>query len=195
MINVIQMFDIYFIESDMPGVNGAEIANILRAQGDEGGKIIFIGKVAEHAIKAYKDNAFAFLLSPIEKEDVFQILAKCRKVIKESTFIIHTAAGERKVRCDDVNYVDIVKRCLCYHLKDGSLFDGQTLRGSFEKAITPLDKHPMFVFVNPSLLINLSQIKIMNKDHLFFENDSILYFPKSAYEKIHERWISYNRLD
>lgn len=53
----------------------------------------------------------------------------------------------------------------------------------------------MFVFVNPSLLINLSQIKIMNKDHLFFENDSILYFPKSAYEKIHERWISYNRLD
>lgn len=124
MISVIQMFDIYFIESDMPGVNGAKIANILRAQGDEGGKIIFVGKVAEHAIKAYKDNAFAFLLSPIEREDVFEVLAKCRKAIKESTFIIPTSAGERKVRSDDVNYVDIVKRCLCYHLKDGSLFDG-----------------------------------------------------------------------
>ena len=195
MINVIQMFDIYFITSDMPEVNGAQIANIIRNQGDEGGRMIFIGKVAEHALKAYQDNAFAFLLSPVDRESIFSVMDKCRKDLKESYLIIHTSIGERRVRCYNLNYVNIVKRCLCYHLKDGNLFDGQTLRGSFEKAIHPLDEHPMFVFVPPSLLINLAEIKIMDKDHLTFEDDSVLYFPKTSYEKIHDRWLTYNLLE
>ena len=59
-----------------------------------------------------------------------------------------------------LNYINIVKRCLSYHLKDGTMLDGQSLRVSFEKAIDPLQERPSFLFLAPSLLINLNEIKI-----------------------------------
>lgn len=192
MIDVIQMFDIYFLDVDMPEINGIEIANILREQGDEVGRIIFAGSAAEQALTAYNANAFAFLLKPVDKEQLFPILDKVRNDIKKNSVIITTPNGERRIHTDNLNYVNIVKRCLCYHLRDGSLFDGQTLRGSFEKAITPLNTHPEFVFLAPSLLINLTQIKILDKDCLIFDNDDVLYFPRKQYDYLRSRWLNYH---
>lgn len=74
------------------------------------------------------------------------------------------------------------------------MFDGQTLRGSFEKAIDPLQKHKAFLFLPPSLLINIGEIKIINKDHIVFENDDVLYFPMKQYDTVREAWINYNRI-
>ena len=74
------------------------------------------------------------------------------------------------------------------YLKDGEMFDGQTLRSSFQKAITPLDQHEQFIFLSPSLLINLYQIKILDLDHLYFDNDEVLYFPRKAHDTIEQRW-------
>jgi hypothetical protein len=53
----------------------------------------------------------------------------------------------------------------------------------------------MFLFLAPSLLINLSEIKIVNSDHIIFENDDIVYFPKKAYDLVREAWLNYNRID
>ena len=110
------------------------------------------------------------------------------------SLIVKTPIGDRRIRINEVNCINIVKRCLCYHLKDGTMFDGQSLRGSFEKAITPLDQNEAFIFLPPSLLINLSEIKIMNHDNLTFENGELLYFPKKAYETLHEKWLTYNKI-
>ena len=74
------------------------------------------------------------------------------------------------------------------------MFDGQTLRSSFEKAIAPLDKHKSFIFLPPSLLINLGEIKIIHKDHLIFENDDTLFFPMKQYDTIRNAWVNYNRI-
>lgn len=74
------------------------------------------------------------------------------------------------------------------------MFDGQTLRSSFEKAIDPLHKHKAFLFLPPSLLINIGEIKILDTDHIVFENDDILYFPKKQYDTVHEAWVNYSRI-
>lgn len=176
-----QKYDIYFL-----GV-GLQIQN----QKEED-LVIYIGKDSEDAVKAYQSNGFSFLMEPIQEKNVFSVLEKCRKQIKRSTMIITTSQGERKVNCYDLNYVNIEKRCLCYHLKDGTMFDGQTLRTSFEKAIAAVLDRPIFLFVAPSLLINLAQIHILNRESITFENGEKLYFPKSAYKTIKERWTNYN---
>ena len=74
------------------------------------------------------------------------------------------------------------------------MFDGQTLRSSFEKAITPLNLNKSFLFLAPSLLINISAIKILNKDNIIFENDDVLYFPAKQYDKVRETWHNFNRI-
>lgn len=53
----------------------------------------------------------------------------------------------------------------------------------------------MFLFLPPSLLINLSEIKEINGDHVIFENNEILYFPKKSYEIVRTSWLHYNQID
>lgn len=185
-------YDIYLIDMDTDEDSlalGAQLMTI-----DDNGYFVLFSQEEANAYRATKIHAHYFLDRPFHKEEVYKVLAKIRKRVKEESIIIKTPLGERRVRVHSVNYVNIVKRCLCYHLEDGTMFDGQTLRSSFEKAIDPLQHHEAFVFVAPSLLINLGEIKIMDNDHLTFENNDVLFFPKKAYKLIHDRWVNYAKL-
>ena len=77
-------------------------------------------------------------------------------------------------------------------ISDGELIQSTTLKKSFEKMIGPLKDNPDFVFVAPSLLINLNYISSMNSNYLTFTTGEVLYFPKSAYKLICERWKQYS---
>jgi hypothetical protein len=68
------------------------------------------------------------------------------------------------------------------------------LRSSCEKAIDPLQNNKSFLFLAPSLLINLGEIKIINKDNIVFENDDVLFFPMKQYDNVRNAWINYNRI-
>lgn len=186
-------YDIYILDMDAEGDTialGKQMREI-----DDGGHFIYISENEANAYKAYKAHADHFLIKPIDESEFLEVFGLIKKEIKDNSIIIDSPAGERRIRINNLNYVNIVKRCLCYHLKDGAMFDGQTLRSSFEKAITPLQHNKTFLFLPPSLLINLSEIKIVNSDNLTFENDEVLYFPKKAYELVRERWRTYNQLD
>lgn len=156
---------------------------------------IYLGKDINDIRKALKLHINYYLLKPIETEDLLHILKTIKRKIQDDTIIIQIPTGDRRVRANNLNYINIVKRCLCYHLKDGTMFDGQTLRSSFEKAISPLQFHKSksFLFLPPSLLINIGEVKIVNGDHVIFENDDVLYFPKKAYDTIRKAWTNYSR--
>lgn len=191
-ITVPDSYDIYIMDMDAQ-TNVIELGERMMSI-DEGGYFIYTSSNPEEACKAAKIQAHYFVTKPFESAEIHKILTKIKKKVKEDSIIIKTPLGERRVRVNNVNYINIIKRCLCYHLKDGTMFDGQTLRSSFEKSIYPLQEHEAFLFLAPSLLINLSEIKIVDTDHLIFENDEMLYFPKKSYDIVRERWINYNKI-
>ena len=90
--------------------------------------------------------------------------------------------------------IDIEKRSLCYHLSDKTTICSQNIRASFEKSIYPLQNNKIFLFLAPSLLINISQIKILNKNNIIFDNDDVLFYPAKNYDKVRDTWINYNRI-
>ena len=161
-----------------------------------GNCFVYISKDTANAYQAARAQANAFLAKPIEKEDLVSTLKRLKKEIQDESIIIKIPSGERRVRINNLNYINIVKRCLCYHLKDGTVFDGQVLRTSFEKAIFPLqfNQTKTFLFLPPSLLINIGEVKIVNSDNVVFENDDVLFFPKKSHDLVREAWIGYNRI-
>ena len=161
---------------------------------DIGSHFIYMSSDISKAYTAYKFHADYFLEKPIDIQELNFILSAIKQKIQEDNIIIKTPTGERRIRSNTLNYINIVKRCLCYHLKNGTMFDGQTLRTSFEKAIFPLQNQKMFLFLAPSLLLNLSEIKEICEDHAIFENDEVVYFPKKSYNLVRESWLHYNRI-
>lgn len=186
-------YDIYFIDMETETDVIGFIKKIKQIDAD--GQYICMSSNSNSAALSAKARADFFITKPYDKEEIYEIILEIKKEIKQDSVIIKIPGGERRIRTNHLNYIDIVKRCLCYHLQDGTMFDGQTLRTSFEKAIDPLQHNPQFLFLPPSLLINLSEIKIINGDNLIFENDSKLFFPKKAYDTIREAWINYNKIN
>ena len=185
-------YDVYFM--DMDSTNDATVLGKNRRLIDEGSQFVYMSINPNVAHIAAKVRSDYFITKPFDKEEIAEILNEIKKEIKEDSIIIKIPSGERRVRINNLNYINIVRRCLCYHLKDGTMFDGQTLRSSFEKAIDPLHKHKSFIFLAPSLLINLGEIKIINKDNIVFENDDVLYFPMKQYDNLRNAWVNYNRI-
>ena len=192
MIMIPNRYDVYFMDMDAAGDVPA-IGKQMR-QIDDGSKFVYMSINPNVAYLATKARADYFITKPYDKEELVEILMEIRKEIKEDSIIIKIPSGDRRVRINNLNYINIVRRCLCYHLKDGTMFDGQTLRSSFEKAIDPLHKNKSFLFLAPSLLINLGEIKIINKDNIVFENDDVLFFPMKQYDNVRNAWINYNRI-
>ena len=114
-----------------------------------------------------------------------KIVTKTRSKI----MLVPTAAGEELIYIRNLNYINIEERSLCYHLTDGILKASHVLRNSFEKSIRQYLHNDNLMFIKPSLLINLANIKSMDKDKLIFRNGEILYYPKKHYEDIRTRWV------
>ena len=114
-----------------------------------------------------------------------KIVTKTRSKI----MLVPTAAGEELIYIRNLNYINIEERSLCYHLTDGILKASHVLRNSFEKSIRQYLHNDNLMFIKPSLLINLANIKSMDKDKLIFRNGEVLYYPKKYYEDIRARWI------
>ena len=192
MIIIPNRYDVYFLDMDAAG-DTPTVGKQMR-QIDDGSQFVYMSINPNVAYLATKARADYFITKPYDKDELVEILTEIRKEIKEDSIIIKIPSGDRRVRINNLNYINIVRRCLCYHLKDGTMFDGQTLRSSFEKAIDPLHKNKSFLFLAPSLLINLGEIKIINKDNIVFENDDVLFFPMKQYDNVRNAWINYNRI-
>jgi YesN/AraC family two-component response regulator len=91
---------------------------------DDNGHFIYLSNDTTKAYLATKIRADYFIAKPIDKEELIDILKEIRREVQDDTIVIKIASGERRVRANMLNYVNIEKRCLCYHLKDGSMFDG-----------------------------------------------------------------------
>lgn len=192
-ITVPDSYDIYIMDMDSQDdvlALGKQMKGI-----DNNGKFIYLCSDNSKAYLAAKIRADYYLGKPVDREELVDILKEIKQDVQDDTIVIKIAGGERRVRANTLNYINIVKRCLCYHMTDGNMFDGQVLRTSFEKAISPLqfDKAKSFLFLPPSLLINIGEVKIVNADNVVFENDDVLYFPKKSYDTVREAWVNYNR--
>lgn len=106
--------DVVFLDIEMPGTSGLELAeNIRTAAGDI--EIIFVTAYDQYALKAFRVNALDYLLKPLSYEDIEQTVERLfkRKGLTENSgltpqgngqifcfgkFSVYGAAGERPVK-------------------------------------------------------------------------------------------------
>lgn len=136
-----------------------------------------------------------FITHPIDGDKLKEIIEHIRKKIQRNCIVVRTVDGITKLSINEVNYINIEDRNLCYHLTSGVKEYSYTLTTSFKKAITPLDQHDLLCFLPPSLLINITKIRTIGTNYVDFENKERFYVSVPQRKAIQEQWEEFNNFD
>ena len=69
--------DLVFLDIEMPRISGLELIGML--DDDEVPRVVFVTAFDEYAVAAFEENAFDYLLKPIEKDRFDKTLSRVRK--------------------------------------------------------------------------------------------------------------------
>jgi two-component system, LytTR family, response regulator LytT len=71
--------DVVFLDVQMPGLTGFEVARSLLERADEAPAVVFVTAYDQHAVEAFDVNAVDYLLKPVDPARLQQALARVRR--------------------------------------------------------------------------------------------------------------------
>jgi two-component system, LytTR family, response regulator LytT len=71
--------DVVFLDIQMPGLTGFEVARSLLERADEAPAVVFVTAYDQHAVEAFDVNAVDYLLKPVDPARLQQALARVRR--------------------------------------------------------------------------------------------------------------------
>ena len=184
---------IYILDIIMKEKNGIQIAEILRKL-KYNGEIIFLTNSNAFAAESYNVGAFNYILKPLDKNKLFDILDKKKKKIeqKQSSFIvISTKSGLCKLPLDDIVYAEKFGRIIRYHCKNDVVIDSLTLKTNFKEANAILLQNNKFSLCGASFVINLECVTNIQGQTLTLYNKEKLTIPRNIATSFKSLWGKY----
>ena len=182
-------FDLYLLDIIMPGLNGIETGRQLRQLGD-GGEIVYLTTSPDYAVDSYSVRAFFYLLKPLEKDRLFQVLDAAVKKLNErrsKAVLITTKDGSRRVLLDQILYVERVGRSLRYFCSGGAV-DSLSLRVPFHTAVEPLLSDPRFCQCGSSFAFNLQHVAGVNGQEVLLDSGGAAAIPRASVAPFKHAW-------
>lgn len=155
------VYDLILLDISMPGLNGMETARRIRAA-DTGVVLVFITSMAQYAINGYEVGALDFVLKPITYSAFSLRLSRALSRLRpkeRSQILLTLSGGVRKLNINDIYYVEVQNRKLCYHTSQGSF----EVRGTLQAAEASLKGH-YFSRCNHWYLVNLHHVSEIRKN-------------------------------
>jgi len=155
--------DVIFVDIEMPGLNGFELLKVIEPKET---KIVFTTAHARHAIEAIDFKPEAYLLKPIDIEDLEKVVeklyaAKLPSIEKglSDKLAISTTEDIELVKHADIVYAKASNNYTEIHTKDGNMrLVSKTLK--FVSAQLP---EKTFFRIHKSYLVNLNHIEKYRK--------------------------------
>lgn len=182
-------FDLYLLDIIMPGLNGIQTGRQLRQLGD-GGEIVYLTTSADYAVDSYSVRAFFYLLKPLEKDRLFQVLDAAVKKLNErrgKAVLITTKDGPRRVLLDQILYVERVGRSLRYFCSGGAV-DSMSLRVPFHAAVEPLLSDPRFCQCGSSFAFNLQHVTGVSGQEVLLDSGGTAAIPRASVAPFKHAW-------
>lgn len=107
-------FSVFFLDIQMPGLNGLDVAKKLRKEGYQG-PIIFLTAFREYVFQGYEVRAMNYLLKPVKEKPLFLCLNEIAKNLAGNSYLYRSKQDIISIPYKDIlsfssslHYVDIL---------------------------------------------------------------------------------------
>ena len=180
-------FDVVFMDVYLTDENGVDIARKLKTISSET-YVVFVTVSTEHAVDAYSLSAIHYLVKPVTKEGVAEVLRRLKRLQNRKRTMINVMAGHESyaLYLDEICYVQSVN-----HEKEIFLTDQRKLRVwmSMEQLEMKLDHH--FLKLNRSTIVNMAHIYRMGTDACVLKDGTRLEFARRKRGEIRTAYYDY----
>ena len=153
-------WDIIFLDIEMPGLNGVEVAEEIRRV-DKDVILIFVTNLFKYALKGYSVGAMDYLIKPVYYNDLSVTLSRVMNHFEstDTNYInLETKEGIHRINPNSLYYVEVNKHYLTYHTPDEDI----TVRGTMSSAEAALTDG--FAKCNNCYLVNLKFVTEVTKE-------------------------------
>ena len=149
-----ERFTHYFLDVMMPGMDGMAAAKEIRAFDSEA-KLVFLTSFSEYAYQSYLVRAYDYLLKPVQKETLTELLDRLCAEEVEAEACIDVRNGRSIFRSpyNRLACLEVYQKKLFFHLTDGQI---RTMPGTIVGFEAELLTRPDFVKIHRSYIVNLN---------------------------------------
>lgn len=179
-------FDILLLDIQMKELDGISLAQKIR-QTDTRAQIIFITGFDEYMGKGYDVAALHYLLKPVKKEKLFEVLNKAAENLhkSESYCIFDTESGTRKIAVSDIIYIEAFGHSSQIICKNERFKIKQPISSIAARLGTD------FVFCHRSYLVSLAAVSSITKTEVCLDSEEKIPLSRRLYGKINEEFIRF----
>lgn len=183
-----ETFDILFLDIKMPGLDGMELARLLRRR-EETCLLVFVTAVSEYVFEAYDVEAFAYLVKPVTDEHLAKVLTRgMKKLRRESSesLLVSSQRLVRKIPLKDIIYMESQGRLLTIHtIQD--LIETYDQIGQMEKRLGSKN----FFRCHKGYLVNLKYVDTYDKTQIYLETKDTVLLAKRRYDEFTRALMHY----
>ena len=163
------IWDIIFLDIDMPQLDGMSAAEHIRRQDPEV-ILIFVTNMAQYAIRGYEVDALAFFLKSVSYGAFHMKMRKAQRILSSrstQSALLMVEGKTLKLDAADVHYVEVQDHQLIYHTRNGEYRLFGSLR-SVEKQFSQ-----GFARCNQCYLVNLRHVDGVQEDCVQVGGDTL----------------------
>ena len=183
-------YDLLILDIQLRKMNGMELAKEVRKE-NETIQIVFVTGLKEYAIEGFEVGAVRYLVKPIKKELLFDVMDRvCNKIVQqEEHFFLNENGGKvKKISYRKLKYVEAQGHYLSLVGSDGK----DCYKASLTSVARELKEHD-FVLLRRGLYANIRFINKVGRCECELEDGTILPISKTCYRSVNQQFIQYYR--
>lgn len=162
-------YDVVFTDIVMNELDGMTLCEKLREY-DKAVFLVAITNYIEYAPKGYENGVFRYLLKPVTKEDIEQVMEKIQEAGQKSRkIVIESFQGQKVISGEDILYVEVSGRYLDIYCENDKFTIMKSLK-DFEEEWND----GRFYKIHRNYLVNLERVCEFNTSEVKLDNGTKL---------------------
>lgn len=164
-----RFYDAVFLDIDMQGMNGIEVGKAIRCM-DRDVKIVYLTAYRDYVAGAFGVHAFQYLLKPVNKEEIINVLEEIfryRKKLNEKIILdFHTVDGIVCLPVESVYFFEYENRRIRIVTQKEEYYMVERI-GNIAKRMKDFG----FSMPHQSFSVNMLHVKNVKGQHIYLDNE------------------------